>query len=87
MSPNVIVSCAFDREKGGAYGAGASQERGGVFSFMSYRDPNVVNTIQKFKEAVDWVRQGDFTQVDIDEAKLRIFASVSFRFYVHVLKF
>ena len=66
-------------EKGGAYGAGASQERGGVFSFMSYRDPNVVNTIQKFKEAVDWVRQGDFTQVDIDEAKLRIFASVSFR--------
>ena len=79
----MLVSCAVDREKGGAYGAGASQERGGVFSFMSYRDPNVVNTVQKFKEAVDWVRQGNFTQVDIDEAKLRIFASVSIRFYIH----
>lgn len=35
-----------------------------------------METLQSFAEAVDWARSGRFTQQDIDEAKLSVFASV-----------
>jgi Zn-dependent M16 (insulinase) family peptidase len=45
------------RMKGGAYGAGASVsslER--VFTFSSYRDPNIARTLDSFREALDSAR-------------------------------
>ncbi|XP_012520350.1 PREDICTED: presequence protease, mitochondrial, partial [Propithecus coquereli] len=64
------------REKGGAYGGGAKLSHSGVFTLYSYRDPNSVETLQAFGKAVDWAKSGKFTQQDIDEAKLSVFASV-----------
>uniref|UniRef100_H3CRB7 Presequence protease, mitochondrial n=1 Tax=Tetraodon nigroviridis TaxID=99883 RepID=H3CRB7_TETNG len=63
------------REKGGAYGGGA-RIGGGLFSFYSYRDPNSVQTLSAFGESVNWVKSGEFTQQDIDEAKLSVFSAV-----------
>ncbi|XP_061879083.1 presequence protease, mitochondrial isoform X1 [Entelurus aequoreus] len=63
------------REKGGAYGGGAKMG-GGVFSFYSYRDPNSVQTLSAFRRGVEWAKSGQFSQQDIDEAKLSIFSSV-----------
>ncbi|WP_019009723.1 insulinase family protein [Deinococcus aquatilis] len=40
------------REKGGAYGGGASFDtRAGVFSMTSYRDPHIARTYQVFRDA------------------------------------
>lgn len=44
------------REKGGAYGAGASQDSAmGCFKFFSYRDPRVEGTFADFNSSIDWV--------------------------------
>ncbi|KAG7219989.1 hypothetical protein INR49_001088 [Caranx melampygus] len=64
------------REKGGAYGGGARMGGGGLFSFYSYRDPNAVQTLSAFRKGVDWAKSGQFTQQDIDEAKLSVFSAV-----------
>lgn len=64
------------REKGGAYGGGARMGGGGLFSFYSYRDPNSVQTLSAFHKGVEWAKSGQFTQQDIDEAKLSVFSAV-----------
>lgn len=64
------------REKGGAYGGGARMAGGGLFSFYSYRDPNSVQTLSAFQKGIDWAKSGQFTQQDIDEAKLSVFSAV-----------
>uniref|UniRef100_A0ABM5GN09 Pitrilysin metalloproteinase 1 n=1 Tax=Pogona vitticeps TaxID=103695 RepID=A0ABM5GN09_9SAUR len=64
------------REKGGAYGGGAQLDHSGIFAFFSYRDPNSVNTLSTFEKAAEWAKMGNFTQQDIDEAKLAVFATV-----------
>nr|XP_020468111.1 presequence protease, mitochondrial [Monopterus albus] len=64
------------REKGGAYGGGARVGAGGLFSFYSYRDPNSVQTLSAFYRGIDWAKSGQFTQQDIDEAKLAVFSAV-----------
>jgi len=63
------------REKGGAYGAGSSMGSE-VFAFFSYRDPNVDNTLEQFSKAVDWVCSGQFSDRDVDECLLSVFADV-----------
>ncbi|EAN96066.1 pitrilysin-like metalloprotease, putative [Trypanosoma cruzi] len=68
------------REEGGAYGSGADAtlrgEVGGI-TMSSYRDPTPEQTIRVFQEAADWLGSADnVTQVRVDEAKLRIFASI-----------
>lgn len=63
------------REKGGAYGGGARMG-GGLFSFYSYRDPNSVQTLAAFRRGVEWAKAGQFSQQDIDEAKLSVFSAV-----------
>lgn len=61
------------REQGGAYGGGAvSNPTSGNFYFYSYRDPQVVNTIQAFKDAVKAVENGEFDETDLEEAKLEM---------------
>ena len=43
------------REKGGAYGGGASFDSdAGCFFFYSYRDPRLTETLQDFDRALDW---------------------------------
>ncbi len=64
------------REKGGAYGGGAGGGLPGLFNFYSYRDPNSMETVQAFHNAVIWATRATFTQQDIDEAKLAMFSQV-----------
>lgn len=65
------------REKGGAYGGGAySRGLGGVFGFYSYRDPNPQNTIDIVRDAGRWARDREWTDRDIEEAKLSVFQSL-----------
>lgn len=61
------------REQGGAYGGGAvSNPMSGNFYFYSYRDPNVVSTLQAFDEAVQNVLDGNFDDLDLEEAKFEM---------------
>lgn len=63
------------REKGGAYGGGASYSAmDGIFSFYSYRDPNPVNTLNVIKKSGEWSsKDGRFSDRNLVEAKLSIF--------------
>ncbi|CAF0806864.1 unnamed protein product [Rotaria sp. Silwood1] len=60
------------REIGGAYGGGAYL-RGNLFSFFSYRDPHSVETLERFNQCIDYFVNGNFTDKDVDEAKLATF--------------
>ncbi|KAL2870866.1 pitrilysin family metalloprotease cym1 [Aspergillus lucknowensis] len=62
------------REKGGAYGAGASNGPiKGFFAFTSYRDPNPVNTLKVFQNSGIFARDRAWSDREINEAKLGIF--------------
>ena len=63
------------REKGGAYGGGATQGDG-AFKFFSYRDPNFLDTLDVYSGAIDWVLGGRLSEQDLTEAKLAIFQQV-----------
>lgn len=43
---------------------------------LSLRDPNSVRTLSAFRKGVDWAKSGQFSQQDIDEAKLSVFSAV-----------
>lgn len=45
-------------------------------SHVSLRDPNSVQTLSAFRKGVDWAKSGQFSQQDIDEAKLSVFSAV-----------
>jgi Zn-dependent M16 (insulinase) family peptidase len=65
------------REKGGAYGGGAySRGLDGVFGFYSYRDPNPQNTMEIMRGAGQWAVEKQWTDRDLEEAKLSVFQSV-----------
>lgn len=69
------------REKGGAYGAGASLDAlNGVFSFYSYRDPKPLNSINVYNNAVEInkenIRNEKITEEDLEQAKLTIFQRI-----------
>ncbi|KAK2629973.1 hypothetical protein QTJ16_000793 [Diplocarpon rosae] len=65
------------REKGGAYGAGAyARALEGVFGFYSYRDPNPQNTISIMRSAGQWAMEKQWTDRDLEEAKLSVFKSI-----------
>ncbi|CAG8929692.1 unnamed protein product [Penicillium salamii] len=62
------------REKGGAYGAGASSgPLKGLFTFMSYRDPNPLNSMKVFNNSGIFARDRAWSEREIEEAKLGIF--------------
>jgi Zn-dependent M16 (insulinase) family peptidase len=59
------------REQGGAYGSGAHYSPlSGHFYFYSYRDPHISSTYQAFKEGIDRLIEGKFSEGDLEEAKL-----------------
>ena len=65
------------REKGGAYGGGASHKGlSGLFGYYSYRDPNPQNTLRIMQDAGRWARDKDWTANHINEAKLSVFQGV-----------
>ncbi|RWS26152.1 Presequence protease-like protein [Leptotrombidium deliense] len=65
------------REKGGAYGGGAGLNDGGIFSFYSYRDPNVQKTLDAFEGALKWILDSNnYSKQDLNEAKLSVFQVV-----------
>ena len=66
------------REKGGAYGGGASAAPvEGVFAMSSYRDPNVLKTIETFENAATWAAaKGNLTPEILEEAHLRAFKAI-----------
>ena len=65
------------REKGGAYGGGAfSAGNLGMFGMYSYRDPNPENTLRIMSEAGLWAAERDWTDRELEEAKLSVFQSV-----------
>ncbi|KAJ3144989.1 Mitochondrial presequence protease [Geranomyces michiganensis] len=66
------------REKGGAYGGGASYSAlEGTLSLWSYRDPpsGLSNTLKTYERAIEWASRGGgvSTQRELDEAKLSVF--------------
>lgn len=65
------------REKGGAYGGGASQDSTiGAFRFFSYRDPRLAETLADFDRALDWLAGGDHAPRRVEEAILGVIASL-----------
>ncbi|XP_017878984.1 presequence protease, mitochondrial [Ceratina calcarata] len=64
------------REKGGAYGGGATMSTDGIFAFYSYRDPNSTRTLDLFEKAHDFLSKHPLPETDINEAKLGIFQRI-----------
>lgn len=59
------------REKGGAYGSGASFDaEKGQFTFSSYRDPNIARTYRAFQQAIEFVTGGNLDPEEVKEAIL-----------------
>ncbi|KAM0252788.1 hypothetical protein ACHAQJ_007576 [Trichoderma viride] len=65
------------REKGGAYGGGAySKALDGLFGFYSYRDPNPQNTLSIMRNAGRWAADKEWSDRDLEEAKISVFQGV-----------
>lgn len=61
------------REQGGAYGCGATYSSTlGSFYFHSFRDPHLFSTLKTFEHALYEIAAGNFSDQDIEEAKLGI---------------
>ena len=64
------------REKGGAYGSGASQDSyNRVFKFFSYRDPKCSETFLEFKKSREWSLK-NITSAQLDEGVLGVISSI-----------
>lgn len=65
------------REKGGAYGGYSMYNaEDGLFSYASYRDPHIVNTLKVYKEAPAFIREGNFGNEDVKEAILQVCSEI-----------
>ncbi len=65
------------REKGGAYGGfSIYNPEDGLFSFGSYRDPHIANTLAVYDGAAAFIRSGRFTQEDVKEAILQVCSDI-----------
>ena len=45
--------------------------------YLFCRDPNSMETLQVFQDAIEWACSGGFSDEDVDEAKLSVFSQVS----------
>jgi len=65
------------REKGGAYGAFAVYNpEAGIFNLCSYRDPHIVETLNVYDKAAAFIRSGDYTETDVEEAVLQVCSEI-----------
>ncbi|WP_309043135.1 insulinase family protein [Marinobacter sediminicola] len=61
------------REKGGAYGGGASQDSvNGTFRFFSYRDPRLTETLEDFDKALIWLQETEHEYQELEESILGV---------------
>ena len=66
------------REKGGAYGSGATYSPStGNFHFYSYRDPHLSRTLTAFQKALDKIGSKEFNERELEEAKLGVSSKCS----------
>src|SRR5690554_302954 len=62
-----------NREKGGAYGCGASQDSvNGNFRFFSYRDPRLADTLDDFDKALVWLQETEHEYQELEESILGV---------------
>ena len=65
------------REKGGAYGGGASYDGNACsFRFYSYRDPRLAETFKDFDASLDWLLNTEHKPHQLEEAILGLIASM-----------
>ncbi len=65
------------REKGGAYGGGASYDNEmAAFRFYSYRDPRLAETLQDFNNAIDWIISSKHEARLLEEAILGVIGTL-----------
>ncbi|MFL0806863.1 MAG: insulinase family protein [Oceanobacter sp.] len=65
------------REKGGAYGAGATHDAANAcFKFYSYRDPRVEGTFDDFRQSVDWLLNQSQNEALVEQAILGLIGSL-----------
>lgn len=65
------------REKGGAYGGGASQDNNtGAFRFYSYRDPRFTETLADFDHSIAWLLNNAHEWQPVEEAILGVISSI-----------
>lgn len=61
------------RMQGGAYGAAASTHGlEGIFSFLSYRDPQVEKSLQVYEDGLAHIARGGVTEEDLEKAIIAI---------------
>ena len=64
------------REKGGAYGAGATNDTStNTFKFFSYRDPKCTDTFAAFKSAIEWSKTS-ISHQHLEEAILGVVSTI-----------
>jgi len=65
------------REKGGAYGGGASYDGNACsFRFYSYRDPRLAETFKDFEASVEWLLHTQQQPHQLEEAILGLVSSM-----------
>jgi presequence protease len=65
------------REKGGAYGGGASYDGNACsFRFYSYRDPRLAETFADFDASIEWLLNAEQQPHQLEEAILGLIASM-----------
>ncbi len=65
------------REKGGAYGGGASQDNhNGAFRFFSYRDPRNADTLGDFDKSLTWLEAQQGCAQQVEEAILGVISAI-----------
>jgi Zn-dependent M16 (insulinase) family peptidase len=65
------------REQGGAYGGFCSfDNRNGVFSFISYRDPNLLDTLKNYAHSSEFLRELQLDQADLTRSIIGTFSNM-----------
>jgi hypothetical protein len=65
------------REKGGAYGGfSLYNPEDGIFGYASYRDPHIINTLDVYSRAANFIQSGRFADSDVDEAILQVCSDI-----------
>lgn len=64
------------RVQGGAYGTSSSFTRTGNLMFTSYRDPNLVKTIETFDGTADYLKNFDVSEREMDKYIIGTFSKI-----------
>lgn len=65
------------RVQGGAYGGFSAFEfRSGVFSYLSYRDPNLLGTLNNYDGTANFLRQQNLTQEEVTKSVIGVIGTL-----------